>query len=105
MVDLLALVRDHVFDPKLVGQRALTAGTFSIKNVLPALVPSMSYADLGDGVSGGMEASRVFAAISSGAYEGAEAEMLREQLRKYCALDTEAMVKVHESLRGFDSGR
>ncbi len=104
VVDLLPLVRDHVFDPKLVDQRALTAGIFSIKNVLPALVPSMSYADLGDGVSDGMEASRVFAAIGFGAYEAEEAEAHREQLRKYCKLDTEAMVKVHESLRSFASG-
>jgi hypothetical protein len=104
VVDLLALVRNHVFDPKFVGLGALSAGIFSIKNVLPALVPSMSYAHLGDGVSDGMEASRVFAAIGFGAYEAEEAEAHREQLRKYCKLDTEAMVKVHESLRNFASG-
>ena len=104
VVDLLPLVRDHVFDPKLIGQGALTAGIFSIKNVLPALVPSMSYADLGEGVSDGMEASRVFAAISFDAYDAEEGEKLREKLKKYCKLDTEAMVKVHESLRTFASG-
>jgi len=104
VVDLLPLVRDHVFDPKLVDQRALTAGIFSIKNVLPALVPSMSYADLGDGVSDGMEASRVFAAMSFREYEDTKAEELREQLKEYCKLDTEAMVKVHESLRNFATG-
>ena len=51
-----------------------------------------------------MEASRVFAAISFGAYGAEEAEAHREQLKEYCRLDTWAMVMVHESLRTFSSG-
>lgn len=105
VVDLLALVRDHVFDPKLVGRGALTASTFSIKNVLPALVPSLSYADLGEGVSDGMEASRVFAAIGFGEYEGAETESRRAELSKYCALDTRAMVEIRQELQYRVDGR
>ena len=69
-----------------------------------APLPNRSYADLGDGVSDGMEASRVFAAMSFGEYKDSRAEELREQLKEYCKLDTEAMVKVHESLRNFVTG-
>ena len=93
MADLLAVVKGHVFHPGFIGRGSLGAGTYSIKNVLPALVPGMSYEGL-DGISNGMEASRVFNAIAAGAYTGTEAERYRDELREYCKLDTRAMVEV-----------
>ena len=65
--------------------------------VLPALVPSMSYADL-DGVAEGGEASRVFAAIVHGVYTGREADDYRQQLLDYCEQDTLAMVEIQKVL-------
>ena len=98
MVDLLAVVQEHVFHPGFIGMGSLDAGTYSIKNVLPALVPGLSYASL-PGVANGMEASRVFNAIAAGAYAGVDAERYRVELREYCKLDTRAMVEVTRSLQ------
>ena len=97
VVDLLPVVRDHVCHPGFITKRSLDAGTYSIKNVLPALVPSMSYADL-EGVAEGGEASRVFAAIAHGVYTGREADDYRQQLLDYCEQDTLAMVEIQKAL-------
>ena len=97
VVDLLPVVRDHICHPGFITKRSLDAGTYSIKNVLPALVPSMSYADL-EGVAEGGEASRVFAAIVHGVYTGREADDYRQQLLDYCAQDTLAMVEIQKAL-------
>lgn len=66
-------------------------GRSSIKVVLPALVPDMSYADLA--VQEGMTASRQFEALLSGTFTG-DVDQLRRDLLTYCAMDTLAMVKV-----------
>jgi len=91
------VVRDHVCHPGFITKRALSSSTYSIKNVLPVLVPSMSYADL-DGVAEGNEASRVLTAIAHGAYTGREADDYRQQLLDYCAQDTLAMVEIQKAL-------
>ena len=69
--------------------------SFSMKNLLPALVPELSYSHLK--ISSG--------SIAMTAYEnlGKETDMFRileikEQLLEYCKLDTLAMVKVFEIL-------
>ena len=97
VVDLLPAVRDHVCHPGFITKRALSSSTYSIKNVLPALVPSMNYTDL-DGVAEGTEASRVLSAIAHGAYTGREADDYRQQLLDYCAQDTRAMVEIQKAL-------
>ncbi|MBK9764393.1 MAG: DUF2779 domain-containing protein [Flavobacteriales bacterium] len=72
-------------------------GRSSIKVVLPALVPDMSYAGLE--VQEGMAASRLFEALLSGAFTG-DVEQVRRDLLAYCGMDTLAMVKVLEVLEG-----
>ncbi|MBK9273038.1 MAG: DUF2779 domain-containing protein [Flavobacteriales bacterium] len=66
-------------------------GRTSIKVVLPALVPELSYGDLA--VQEGDSASRLFLQLVTGRYAG-DALQLRRDLLAYCALDTLAMVKV-----------
>ncbi|QNA44307.1 DUF2779 domain-containing protein [Lacibacter sediminis] len=70
-------------------------GSYSIKSVLPALVPELSYKELEIGEGGSAMA----------AYEGllnidgaAEKKRIRESLLEYCKLDTLAMVKILEKL-------
>ena len=104
VVDLLALVRDHVVHPDFINPKSLTAGTYSIKNVLPALVPHRGYEDL-DGVADGMEAARVFTAIVFGVYTGEEAERCRRELLDYCERDTLAMVEVQDALKALAVGK
>jgi len=73
-------------------------GSYSIKYVLPALVPEMSdaYTNL-DLIQNGGEAMNAFAQMSS--IDEVEKTAMREALLKYCELDTLAMVRVLERLK------
>ena len=74
-------------------------GSYSIKYVLPALYPDdpgMNYHNL-EGIHDGGEASAAFPNMKNMSPE--EVEKTRENLLKYCGLDTFAMVKVVEKLR------
>ncbi|MCO4756122.1 MAG: DUF2779 domain-containing protein, partial [Bacteriovoracaceae bacterium] len=64
----------------------------SIKAVLPAFCPELSYSDLD--VSDGGEASRIGAALIAGKLSGEDLESASKGLRDYCGLDTMAMVKL-----------
>ncbi|HIP61300.1 MAG TPA: hypothetical protein EYG98_01970, partial [Sulfurovum sp.] len=73
-------------------------GSYSIKYVLPALVPDMkdAYKELG-GVQNGAEAMNAFANMSK--LEEGEKQSMRASLLAYCKLDTLAMVRVLNKLR------
>ena len=74
-------------------------GSYSIKNVLPALFPDdpeLDYHNL-EGIHHGGEASAAFANMTKLSPD--EIEKTRQNLLKYCGLDTYAMVKVLEKLR------
>lgn len=73
-------------------------GSYSIKYVLPSLVPEMqkAYKEL-DGVQNGGEAMRAYASLPVKSVE--EQEEIKKQLLKYCELDTLAMVKILDRLR------
>lgn len=77
-------------------------GSASIKKVLPALVPELSYDDLEIGEGGAaMEAwHRMGAAESREELEG-----IRKALRGYCELDTLAMVKLLDVLVSYATNR
>jgi Domain of unknown function(DUF2779) len=66
-------------------------GSYSIKEVLPAMVPELSYAglEIADGMAA-MQAYHDMCALG----EGEELERLRAALLEYCRLDTLAMVKI-----------
>ena len=74
-------------------------GSYSIKYVLPALVPGMAraYKEL-DGVQNGGEAMQAFARLSK-IDDKAEVQRLRVTLLEYCKLDTLAMVRVLDKLK------
>ncbi len=74
-------------------------GSYSIKYVLPAVVPEMAkaYKEL-DGVQNGTEAMQTYAKLSQ-MEDTKEVKRLRESLLRYCELDTLAMVKVLEKLK------
>ena len=76
-------------------------GRTSIKVVLPALVPALSYADLN--VQEGGTASLLFTQLVTGHYPG-DVGQLRADLLAYCGLDTLAMVKVLEVLERAANG-
>jgi hypothetical protein len=70
-------------------------GSYSIKAVLPSLVPELSYDELE--INEGGLASITFESLQT------ETDMMiiaetREQLLEYCKMDTLAMVKILEKL-------
>ena len=73
-------------------------GRYSIKYVLPALVPEMqqAYKEL-DGVQNGNQAMNAFANMSK--LTMIEKEIARNSLLEYCKLDTLAMVKILNKLK------
>jgi len=73
-------------------------GSYSIKYVLPALVPEMegAYQEL-DGVQNGAEAMSAFATMSK--LDDEDKEKMRKVLLAYCKLDTLAMVKILNKLK------
>ncbi len=96
-------IRDHIVDLLIPFQsgwyynRAM-GGSFSIKSVLPALFPddpSLDYHNL-EGIHNGGEAMNAFPAMENMSPE--ERAITRQNLLKYCALDTYAMVKVWQEL-------
>ena len=71
-------------------------GSASIKNVLPVLVPELSYKELG--VQEGKAAQRVWMeTVLDGKRESDKAKILSD-LDKYCKLDTLAMVEIYKRL-------
>jgi len=92
LVDLLPAVRSNVYHPDFGGR-------FSIKKTLPALVPSLSYADLKvqDGEVATVELQRLM--FERDKMAARERAALREALLRYCERDTWAMVKLLETLR------
>jgi len=71
-------------------------GSYSIKSVLPALVPELSYNDLP--IKEGGTASNTFLSMVNRTFEG-DVEETRKQLLEYCELDTYAMVKILDVLK------
>lgn len=71
-------------------------GSYSIKKVLPALVPELSYADLN--IQEGGTASNTFASMLTGEFMGDVAQT-RTDLLEYCKLDTLAMVEILKKLQ------
>ncbi len=91
-----------VFKEKKIYDRRMR-GSYSLKNVLPALFPdddSLNYGSL-SGVSQGQEAADAFPMLLR--LSGAEKEALRSEMLRYCALDTFAMVKIIEKLRALSA--
>ena len=104
LADHLTDIHDHIADLMVPFQKkhyytAAMQGSYSIKYVLPALFPDdpdLDYHSL-DGVHNGAEASAAFAAMAKMGPE--ELAACRENLLKYCGLDTFAMVRVLEKLK------
>jgi hypothetical protein len=89
LVDLMPLFKNRdYYTPAM-------RGSYSIKQVLPAVVPGFSYG--GMVIADGSEASRAFASL----YDERDDEKImqvRDHLLAYCHLDTLAMVKIVEAL-------
>ncbi|MDO8848954.1 MAG: DUF2779 domain-containing protein [Coriobacteriia bacterium] len=96
----LAKVRARLFDLEPVIRRntrhPAAAGRSSIKYVLPAWCPDLSYA--GMNIADGQTASARYLRILKGLADDGEAEATMRDLTEYCALDTLAMVRLLDEM-------
>ena len=90
LFDLLLVVRNHVYHPQF-------AGSYSLKAVLPALVPEMSYD--GMAVANGQDAGLAWESLVRGGPNEFGRESVRKALLDYCGQDTFALVRLLEALR------
>jgi hypothetical protein len=88
--DLLPVIRAHIYDREFHG-------SFSIKNVLPALIPEFGYEDLE--VSDGNLASLAYVEMQALETTPERIAQLRSALLAYCKRDTEAMLELFRLLR------
>ena len=72
-------------------------GSYSIKNVLPAIVPDFERAYKELDIQEGVTASLVFSQMMNGSFKG-DPVKTRKGLIEYCKLDTLAMVKILDKL-------
>lgn len=91
MADLLVPFRSrHVYHPAMQGSA-------SIKKVLPALVPELRYDDLA--IGDGDTASRQYLKCIKNMVTEKEKQTIYTDLKRYCAMDTRAEVRLIERLR------
>ena len=92
ILDLLPVAEKHFYHPS-------QQGSWSIKKLLPAVVPELSYEEL-EGVKDGGMAIEVFTeAIAMGTSVERKKE-IQKQLEEYCRLDTLAMVGIWKRFLG-----
>jgi len=90
VVDLIIPFRKHwYYKPEMQGSA-------SIKKVLPALIPNLSYSDLE--IQEGGTASATYLAMCEGTFKG-DVQKTRKDLLEYCKLDTWAMVEIYWHLK------
>jgi len=92
IVDLLPIAENRYYHPSMEG-------SWSIKKLLPAIAPDLRYDQLEGVQDGGMAMEAFKEAIAKGCKGIRKAEIDR-QLRKYCGMDTLAMVNVFLKLNG-----
>lgn len=86
------------FRPNRIVYSEAFGGSYSIKNVLPVIVPELSYGDLN--IQEGGTASFQYGQMQF--LEPDAREQLRKDLLEYCHLDTLAMVRIWERVNEFN---
>ena len=92
VVDLLPIARERYYHPS-------QQGSWSIKKVLPAVVPELRY----DALDGVQDGGMAMGAFLEGIHPGTSPERkthIEQQLLAYCMLDTYAMVRLWQVFAG-----
>jgi len=92
VVDLLPIARERYYHPS-------QQGSWSIKKVLPAVVPELRY-DALDGVQDGGMAMEAFLEAIHPDTQAERKNQIEQQLLAYCKLDTYAMVRLWQVFAG-----
>lgn len=98
LFDLHALVRQNYYHPQFHG-------SFSLKNVIPVLVPRLDYKDLT--IADGQSAANDYETALNTS-DVRQRQQIFDDLRTYCARDTLSLVELRRSLiviaeKGFDA--
>ena len=88
--DLLPVIKSHYYHPAFNG-------SYSIKSVLPAVVPALGYDDLAI-QEGGQAAAEYYRMVFLES-DWVERDSIREALLRYCERDTLAMVELRRALK------
>jgi hypothetical protein len=96
VVDLLPVARNRYYHPS-------QHGSWSIKAVLPAAIPELSYDQLEGVQDGTMAVSAFMGAIDPATSSESKLE-IENQLFSYCRLDTFAMVRLWQFFSGRNNG-
>ena len=92
IVDLLPIAREHYYHPS-------QHGSWSLKVVLPAVVPELRYDDLLGVRDGGMAMDAYLEAVHPDTSRERQFE-ISDELHKYCKLDTYATVRLWQVFAG-----
>ena len=90
IVDLMVFIQKNFYHP-------LFNGSFSLKKVLPALLPHEEQYSEG-GVSGGNEAQEQFYNLICNKYDQNKKEKAVHDLLAYCKKDTHSLILIHQHL-------
>jgi hypothetical protein len=90
ILDLHKVIHTHYYHPGFQG-------SFSIKQVLPVVVPDLSYEELD--IREGSQAALAFIDMTDPAQPREVRQRLRDGLLRYCRRDTEAMVRLYQTLK------
>lgn len=92
IVDLLEVAKKYYYHPE-------QQGSWSIKQVLPSIAPDLSYQDLVEVQNGGDAMHAYLEAISVGTSKQRKHD-IEQNLKRYCELDTSAMVRIWQYFSG-----
>lgn len=92
LVDLMPIARRHYYHPS-------QQGSWSIKSVLPTVVPDLDYGDLEGVQDGGMAMAAYRKAVHTST-SLARRDEIHRQLTEYCRLDTYALVRLWRHFSG-----
>lgn len=87
--DLFSVIRDHYYHPDFQG-------SYSIKSVLPAVIPSLGYQDLD--IQEGEMAVLHYCQMVFKETDWVEKVRIREALLRYCERDTLGMLELRKAL-------
>ena len=88
--DLYPVIKEHYYHPAFQG-------SYSIKSVLPVMVPELSYRDLP--IQEGAQAASEYYRMVFIEEDWIEQARIKDALLQYCARDTMAMVRLRRALR------
>ena len=88
--DLHPIIKQHYYHPRFQG-------SYSIKSVRPAVVPSLSYSDL-EIQEGGQAANEYYRMVFLES-DWIEQARIKDALLRYCARDTMAMLEIRRVLK------